>query len=569
MSPQVLPRGTTCLNLDILQSVIEFVNKRSDVHTLSLLSSRVHPMAIRRLLRMGPIKLQNEALVRGFHVFLSADPASRGPHVRTLDIWTECIQEVPNRRELECLICDILAWSRNLHGLFLGSYGVSHCPGQESPLQAAFEGLKTLRELSVCGREDYAPDILLKKIRSPIRVLRFDMHNLRGWRCTPSRINTYIAHLIPTLQILELGGTLETEPASLMAGYLFPCSSVSSLTIRRLDLTVDLSILVRWLPALKCLEVGGLQAATQWTEPEDYHRARLRNKHRQRDCSWARLRRLSCNIPETLYVLGLTCPLHRVALNSCHIWSKPLIVTALSDNPPAELYLSIELSDGLDVLEKLFPPEAGGTLTHLTMCLHYVDLGILSLATRLQMRSGIIWVRTTKLFHAQNSSLIQPPQKVISTAIRHLSLTHLRIVLHCDIRRPSGEYRSIDFTGTQHLIQSVRDVDLREVATTLSCGISTLQYILVTSSGYTAEDDPIQFNVWHGREEWLRSGGWRLFKDSHRGMRRMEELDDRLAMSLIAREEMGLSETDQVGSCHCCGVVPQRTLIASLSPRRT
>ena len=93
MSPQVLSRVTTCLNLDILQSAIEFVNKRSDVLTLSLLSSSVHPMAIRRLLRMGPIKLHSEALIRGFHAFLYADPASRGPHVRTLDIWTECIQE--------------------------------------------------------------------------------------------------------------------------------------------------------------------------------------------------------------------------------------------------------------------------------------------------------------------------------------------------------------------------------------------------------------------------------------------------------------------------------------------
>ncbi len=72
------------------------------------------------------------------------------------------------------------------------------------------------------------------------------------------------------------------------------------------------------------------------------------------------------------------------------------------------------------------------------------------------------------------------PQKLISASIRHLRLTHLRVIFHCDIHGPDGTP-----AYWEGLIESARNVDLRTAAATLSHGNSNLQYVFTTTTGST------------------------------------------------------------------------------------
>ncbi|RDX44405.1 hypothetical protein OH76DRAFT_1098504 [Lentinus brumalis] len=517
----MVPCRATCLNLDILQTTIDFVEDRSDVLTLSLVSSTVRSMALRRLLNMAPIQLKDELSIRRFHDFLAVDAAARGSHVRALDIWTSNVQEEPNCQELETLLCEILSRTRNLQTLSLPSY-VSHLPGAQSDLRVALEGLSTLRELRIDGYDDKAPHTLVEKIRSPIRTLRTGFISLDDDDyCTPSRISAYLSHLIPTLRLLELGTV--NFPEELTDTDLFtvtPCTFVHSLNIITIDGTPDLAILLRWFPALESLVLGPLEIY-DWSSI-DYERVRERNIRSQRDGSWKGIDELICDA-NTLYVLGLVCPLRRVVVDHCVASSKHHIVSALSDNPPAQLYLSVEISQGLAILEKLVPPQAKDTLTHLTLCLYYIDGKTWrrnsSFNASLQLRSGVLW-------------------KVLSASIRHLRLTHLRVVFHCDIRGPIGTTAAGSPVDSQGLIKSIRDTDLPAAAATLSHGNPSLQYVFVTNSGYIDE------SVHDAREQWLQDGGWRMLGRGD-GEMGMEELDSETAKLIIVREEMDLTAKDK------------------------
>ncbi|TFK82617.1 hypothetical protein K466DRAFT_295261 [Polyporus arcularius HHB13444] len=169
------------LNLDILQATIVFVDEHSDMLTLSLVSSSVRSMAIRRLLSMAPIcLLKDEHSIRRFHACLYVDAATRGPYVRSLDIWTYRVRGDPNRQELKSVLCDILATLPDLRTLSLPRY-MYHHRGEDSDLTTTLEQPSTLRELTIDGEVDYAPHTPVEKIRSPLRILRFNIISSSSW----------------------------------------------------------------------------------------------------------------------------------------------------------------------------------------------------------------------------------------------------------------------------------------------------------------------------------------------------------------------------------------------------
>ncbi|RDX44407.1 hypothetical protein OH76DRAFT_1098567 [Lentinus brumalis] len=172
------PFKVTGLNLDILQAMVVFVDER--MLTLSLVSSSVWSMAIRRLLSMAPICLKDEHSIRRSHACLYVDAATRGPYVRSLDIWTYRVRGDPNRQELESLLCDNLATLPDLRTLSLPQY-MYHHRGEDSDLRTTLERLSTLRELTIDGEVDYAPHTLVEKIRSPLRILRFNIIRPSSW----------------------------------------------------------------------------------------------------------------------------------------------------------------------------------------------------------------------------------------------------------------------------------------------------------------------------------------------------------------------------------------------------
>ncbi|RDX44406.1 hypothetical protein OH76DRAFT_1098558 [Lentinus brumalis] len=156
-------------------------------------------------------------------------------------------------------------------------------------------------------------------------------------------------------------------------------------------------------------------------------------------------------------------------------------------------------------------------MTHLTMCLHYYSedtslpgwVDRTSLKTVLHLRGGVFW-------------------KLIFASIRHLRLTRLRVIFHCDIRGPESTP-----AYCEGLIESARNVDFRTAAATLSHGNSTLQYVFTTTTGYIDGGD-------HPPDGWLRTGGWRMVAGRDGEMGEMDELNSEIAKLVISREELDL-----------------------------
>ncbi len=70
-----------------------------------------------------------------------------------------------------------------------------HHRGEDSDLRTTLERLSTLRELTIDGEVDYAPHTLVEKIRSPLRILRFNIIRPSSWygeHCNPAYINAYL-----------------------------------------------------------------------------------------------------------------------------------------------------------------------------------------------------------------------------------------------------------------------------------------------------------------------------------------------------------------------------------------
>ena len=132
--------------------------------------------------------------------------------------------------------------------------------------------------------------------------------------------------------------------------------------------------------------------------------------------------------------------------------------------------------------------------------------------------------------------------------MKHLRLTHLRLVLHYEVCRDQDDTSAVP-QGTplsaskEDSVYLASEEDLHPTATRLFRTMPSLQYALLTTCGYATVLNRTR-SRWHA-SRWLSSKAWRI-KEVHEDLRPCVEMSNDEAEAVINREELHLGSKEQV-----------------------
>ncbi|PIL31070.1 hypothetical protein GSI_05766 [Ganoderma sinense ZZ0214-1] len=532
---QLSPRSPS-LDLDVLDTIFAFLTDYSDLSSLSLTCSTLHPLAIRSLLRNRPVLLKNTDTTFKFHDFIFADPLSRLQQVTALKIDIAYNETHPpcSERAIESLLA-ILEHAPSLTSLYLVS---DQKPGylDDPRISATIGSLATLRELTVSGqmKADFIGAVCAPLTKLALRSI----HPTDRSKWTPGSLSAALSRFAPSLESLSilnshvrLAGTL---PASRSPATHF--HALRSLTLHRPECPPDLALLLSLFPNLDgTFHLTSFGYDDPDADPDDddwhssaspsippfLHAAREHNTLAQdTQRTWPRgLARLICDA-ETLFVLNLRGPVRLTVLPVCAADEDraPFLAAALRAHPPARLSLQLVLGpvgvSGAEY-EGLVPREAAVGLTHLTVGFKYEYTRCGDRGPVYPMPWGELW-----------SYSILP-------ALQHdlRALTHLRLVFHCEAWSPPepapAPASDTDPRRSHTILQGGLLAELRpaafdfaKVAAALVHDLPALRYCFLTVGAWVGEGCPHVLV-----ERWSASRAWRVVHDTGTGVDDAEQSD--------------------------------------------
>ncbi|OSD01506.1 hypothetical protein PYCCODRAFT_1436443 [Trametes coccinea BRFM310] len=425
---------------------------------------------------MCPIPLQDAATIHGFHEFLCADkPGARFRFLRGLSIDITWFAEPSSADEIARCLVDILQHASRLEFLELPNprdmFAALSWSGEHPEVLEAICQLSSLRDLVIDGDWCSVADTIVRRIRSPLRVLKINANALTfdssdTWWLNPESIGALLYNLASTLKELYLEkGNMEYPPGC--KGIQFPVMHSVILGPQSGALWMD--TFVHMFPALNgVLDIGDLrdfEGASLRGNNAEQRRIRGLNKRSQETRAW---RHLDCAIGDTytLYMLGLACRVRHLMVDRVCAHRKEQMTDILRDARPTHLKMSLRLEHGLSVLEDLFPPDTIPDVTHLVLLVSYDNVEALI---------GYEGVDLTTVQHVQWKDVLY---KILST-IRHLRITHIRLIVRDDV----SEADSPPTPYSRDFVTSIRDLDEEALAVELLHAVPSLQHIVINTNG--------------------------------------------------------------------------------------
>ncbi|KAM5546098.1 hypothetical protein V8D89_000224 [Ganoderma adspersum] len=525
------------------------------------------------MLRTRPVVLKKIATILKFHDFLFSDAASRMPHILALVIYVASDEIHPNtecgERAIEALIA-ILMHAPSLKSLELLSSANGQSLGylDDPRLSATVGEVVSLRELSIGGRTEVAD--FIGAVRSPLTKLTLGFLNpvvkFTECRWSPASLNATlsgIAHSLQTLSIMGsyvqlIGGPPTGSPPAFTQFHAVQSLSLSSLVVvphlpllfelfPNLDGTVHLTTYIHGSPVF-----AGLSERYNF-----FRRAREENGTSQELCQgWVRLERLICDV-ETLFALNLRCPIGLTIVHEypAHAGSdkRRYLAESLRDHPPTHLNLQLKIWWGPDEpsLDRMFPPEAAATLTHLTLCVKCDYDSSPDPVPPSYQNEALRW---DDLWH----------NTLLPGLASLRSLTHFRLVFHCEAWEPEVPAWPI---SEDPFIEDLRPAstsrfDFTAMASALVDALPALRYCFMTNSAQVVETKLAEPTL---VEEWCESRAWRIVHgppdgtgvgqpgatttvDINGARRELVELNKDVAETIIEQENLILSMEEEAST---------------------
>ncbi|EIW55180.1 uncharacterized protein TRAVEDRAFT_51309 [Trametes versicolor FP-101664 SS1] len=527
------------LDLDTLEIVCTFVEDPQTLVSCSLTCHAFREIATKRLLAVRAVDLCDERSIRAFHTFLFASTAARSPYVRIINLLVENV-DARSRMAVAQLVVDILKHAPFLERLSIPFGEQTFMCLRHLDIHKAIGKLTRLQDLSIPLWSGYTEQILLT-IRSPLKIIRVSLEAIwtsdRTEWITPDRLHEVVGAFSQTLESLSITQRpIKLDPDS--KGLPYP--AVDSVEFSGTAGPPWVDVLVHMFPSLGLTLNLGEGDYMLVDEDAEQQRIRLANKeHQARGARWERLGTVVGDTL-TLYMLGLTCPIGRLMVDSSSAHLKDRLVEVLRDSPPTHLKLTIMLSHGVGAFEDTFPVEVVPRLTHLVLFVIYDNLDEDERTDRFTV-SAMQWAAFLEL---------------VICAIRHLRLTHLRLVI----------YYNVDLTGentvgySKGFVRSLREHKSSSIAAALMEAVPTLRYVFLTFGGHY-EVRASQKDNWvdedraaiEMRGQWMKSSGWASVggegaEDGSRalaGAQPLRVLEDEVAEKMIEDEGLLVSRQDE------------------------
>ncbi|KAI0763090.1 hypothetical protein BD413DRAFT_484537 [Trametes elegans] len=439
------------------------------IRSLSMVSHEFRAVAIKRLLSMRPIHLDDVSSVWQLHRCTSGDPGGRYPYVRQLCIdLTEEIDEDEQAIVAEKLL-EILQRSTNLQSLELPNPQWTYeTLDEDRRIVKAIIQLNSLQNLAL---EGWFPPMerIIRTIRSQPKRLCVSLDGLatpdgEHW-IDSTQLDGLLAHIAPTLEDLDIRDR-SFNPAQ--KGAVYPAMRSVMLRCGE-DVVPRTDVLVHKFPALDgTLDIGHLIGDLMFDE-EERLRLRAENRQRQADERWVSLDRVVGDA-FALQVLGLACPVRHIMVDDLYLDYKDALADVLRDTPPTHLKLSIRLQDGIDMFEDLLPLEVVPRLTHLVLRVMYENPS------------------TDDGFPGGDADTIENISwdvflSTLISCIEHLRLTHLRLVVDFDVDLTTDTDRPEPPPYSKDFVRSIRELDHGPTAEALAEAVPTLQQVFIMSGG--------------------------------------------------------------------------------------
>nr|VWP01787.1 Autophagy-related protein 2 [Ganoderma boninense] len=433
---------------------------------------------------MSPVVLSSAESVERFHKFIFADRTARAPYLYGLELCVKYGSDIPTEGSIsqKRLIAILEAATRLERLEFPTTLGYSVC--------SAVAKMATLRELTVLSEyasyDPHNPEPLtrlLTGLRSPLRYLWIVDFEQEHIPISLSFLHSHLSHFAPTLESLTLRAFSWTIDA---LSVTTPFAAVRSLHIysaHQYEFS-PLDVLLNLFPNLDGTLF--LECVTLPHNVDECLALRRQNQDAQREHTWPGLSRVTYS-PATAFIMALRCPIRCMSIQGpVKRDGNRYLTEALRDNCPQRLVLPIMLfgHDDLQILDGLFPPEAGHRLTHL-----------------------VLFLDTELNSHYANISWDEFMDALVRSTAHLRSLTHLRIVLHFFVR-PPADYKpytlspepdgsEYDEAVAQYIAQ---DADLGPAATRLLDTLPSLEYVLLTTCGVRPFFQP--WKHWHTSRAW-------------------------------------------------------------------
>ncbi|PIL31130.1 hypothetical protein GSI_05826 [Ganoderma sinense ZZ0214-1] len=537
--------GKPRLNFDVLRSICNELTEVSDVLSFALTCSTLRKGALQRRLRMSSVFLSGPDSVQRFHKFIFADPTSRAPYIYGLTLYPHS-NYAPNGDPhfQKCLVAILEAAVRLEHLDFPTTIGHSVC--------SAVTKMTTLRELAVVSdANSYDPhnpeplSDLLTALRSPLQYL--GIAGYESGQISASFLHYHLPHFASTLESLRLGdfsfniiSFAVTTPFTAMRS--LHLSSMHQAEFYRLD------VLLRLFPNLDdTLVLKGYSPSIY-----RYPLSREQSKEVQRDYTWPGLYRVTYSVA-LAFMMALRCPIRSMVIYGSVREEAQYLTEVLRDNCPQQLLLPIALfgHDHLQVLDELFPPEAGDRLMHLVLFFE-VDVN-----------------RRRQAWGQYNNFSWDQFMDTFVHAMKHLRrLTHLRVVLYYNIHplvsyfefnsKQSRPNAPPELHDDEAFAQNIaHDADLYPAATRLLNTLASLEYVLMTTCGLRRFGEPWKY--WHSSRAWRVKPAEVISEpedprydpldgaqtwDSTRS-RSCEEMSSEAAEAVIDKEELHLDQREE------------------------
>ncbi|KAL1949184.1 hypothetical protein VTO73DRAFT_10990 [Trametes versicolor] len=543
------------LNLDVLALICDSAYDVSTVLHFSLASHSFRAIAVKRLLSMRPVALNSERSVRAFHKFVFADPRSRLPFLRALNIgvpgpppWGpvgfDALEPDKAPEEVVQFILDIIDRATHLTSLTLPHPRWTFAYLSDPRIPEAIARISTLRQLALidsCLREQCP---MVKRIvnstrsASTLRVLRISLDLTMlipgllvrgGHAIKATALDALLSHLAPTLQVLHIISSrclqLDAKGVEYPALRSLICMAH---VVGEHGRDVDTDILVSKFPALDGTLLVHLWKPYDETEEDvtELRRIRASNEERQKKRSWRHLDRVFASNVLSLFAMGLACPVRYLMVEDLASHTRDYMVEILRATPPTHLKLSVKLCYGAAVFQGLFPPEVISRLTHLVLLLEYVD------EPETLEEATVEW---------------KPLLAEIIDSIRSLRLTHLRLSVRYNIDEIS---RGV--TRRKSFVQAIDNARGEKLASELMDAVPSLQYVFVSAGGhFEAWPDDYPAGACAGkRVRPVVHSAWKNMRIALRPSASPRKIEEDVMRQILLDEELTLSETDIVSDVH-------------------